>query len=41
MKMFLLGLYVALTPSVLTVAWLIWRADIFESTAHLEFGRNW
>jgi hypothetical protein len=27
MQLFLLGIFVTLTPSILIVAWLLWRAD--------------
>ena len=28
MRAFLLGILVTLTPSLLVVAWLVWRADV-------------
>lgn len=40
MQHFLLGILATLAPSVLAVAWLIWRAHGVGETSHLDLGRN-
>jgi hypothetical protein len=36
MQLFLIGVFVILTPSVLAVAWLLWRANDASSTPDYE-----
>jgi hypothetical protein len=36
MHLILLGIVVALTPSVLAVAWLLWQADRTEKLSGLD-----
>ena len=39
MRLFLLGVFVSLTPSVLAVAWLLWQADRAEKAPGLDVDR--
>ena len=39
MQLFLLGILVAFTPSILAVAWLIWYADGAEKASNLDVDR--
>jgi hypothetical protein len=36
MHLILLGIFVALTPSVLAVAWLLWQSDRSEKSSGLD-----
>ena len=39
MRLFLLGIFVSLTPSLLGVAWLLWQADCAEKASDLDVDR--
>jgi hypothetical protein len=39
MRLFLLGIFVTLTPSVLAVAWLLWQADDVKEASGREVDR--
>jgi len=39
MQLFLLGVIVTLTPSILAVAWLLWQADGAEEASSLNADR--
>ena len=39
MRLFLFGFLVALTPSMLAVAWLLWRAGDAEQASSLDADR--
>ena len=39
MRLFLLGVFVSLTPSVLAVAWLLWQTDRAEKAPGLDVDR--
>jgi hypothetical protein len=39
MQLFLLGILVTLTPSVLAVAWLLWQADHGKEVLGLDVDR--
>jgi hypothetical protein len=34
--LFLFGIFVVLTPSILVIAWLLWRADVVEEASDLD-----
>ncbi len=36
MQLFLLGIFVTLTPSLLAVVWLLWQADCAEQSPGLD-----
>jgi hypothetical protein len=39
MRLFLIYIFVTLTPSVLAVAWLLWQADGAEEVSRLDGDR--
>jgi hypothetical protein len=39
MQLFLLGIFVTLTPSILAVAWLLWQADGGKEALGLDVDR--
>jgi hypothetical protein len=39
MRLFLFGVLVTLTPSILAVAWLLWQADGAEKASSLDVDR--
>jgi hypothetical protein len=39
MRLFLLGVLVTLTPSMLAVAWLLWQAGAAEQASSLDVDR--
>jgi hypothetical protein len=39
MRLFLLGVLVTLTPSMLAVAWLLWQAGAAEKSSSLDVDR--
>jgi hypothetical protein len=39
MRLFLLVIFVTLTPSILAVAWLLWQADGAEKALGLDVDR--
>jgi hypothetical protein len=40
-RAFLLGILVTLTPSLLTVAWLVWRVDVPEAQEEESSNTGW
>jgi len=38
MQQFLIGVFVILTPSVLFLAWLVWRASILKQRRRFSVG---